>query len=138
MATKNESAEIGTVKPKCNARVTPPGSFWGVACGKTATYEEAGTFYCKTHHPPTVEAKRAAKHAKWEAKYDLREDATKAAAAELAEMRKDAARYLKWRACHMSCLSGGHGLDMLIAISDAKQPTDVDAAIDAEMAKHSA
>ena len=138
MATKNESAEIGTVKPKCGKLIFPPGGYYGAPCGKTATYEDRGAHYCKTHHPPTVEAKRAASYAKIVDKLHGQISASKAAADELAAMRKDAARYLKWRACHMSCLSGGHGLDMLIAISDAKQPTDVDAAIDAEMAKHSA
>ena len=158
MATKNESAEIGTVKPKCNARVVSPGGYWGHACGKTATYEESGTFYCKTHHPPTVEAKRDAKHAKWNAEFDARMAKVKAVDdefaslrksvrsgegewighKELAAMRKDAARYLKWRDLHLSCLNGGYGLDLLIAIAHAKQHTDVDATIDAEIAKSGA
>ena len=135
MATKNES-DIGTFKPKCGKLIYPPGGYlYGSPCGKTATYEHEGASYCKTHHPPTVEAKRAAKHAKRNAEFDAVTERHKAAADELAAMRKNAARYLQWRDLHFSCLNGGYGLDLLIAIAHAKQPTDVDAAIDAEMAK---
>lgn len=39
------------------------GRVWGnyryTKCGKGAAYEHEGAMYCKTHHPPTVEAKQA-------------------------------------------------------------------------------
>lgn len=40
---------------------------WSYPCGKSANYEHDGKFYCKTHHPPTVKAKREAQNVKWEA-----------------------------------------------------------------------
>lgn len=97
MATKTESAEIGVFKPKCGKLIYSPGAYYGAPCGKTAAYEEAGAYYCKRHHPPTVKAKKKARDAAWNAKYDLRAENIKSEADELAAMRKDAARYRKLR-----------------------------------------
>ena len=133
MATNNEPAEIGTVKPKCNARVTPPGSFWGVACGKTATYEEGGVLYCKTHHPPTRAAKRAAKRAEQNARFSASMAASKAVVDELAAMRKDAARY-RW--LEEQCVSGVLTVASVHAFGiDPWSGDDLTGKIDAAMAK---
>ena len=42
-------------------------------CGKNATLEHEGKWYCKTHHPPTVAAKDAARDAKWRAESAARD-----------------------------------------------------------------
>lgn len=117
MATKNESADIGTAKPKCGARVLRTGGYRNHECGKTATHEHSGAHYCKTHHPPNVKAKQEAKRSKLDAEFSARMVKVKAADDELASlrkavrsgegewighdelaaMRKDAARYLKLR-----------------------------------------
>ena len=47
--------------------------------------------------------------------------------AHAAKMHKDAERYRKWRAHY----TGGEATEMLIAIADAWEPAQVDAAIDA-------
>jgi hypothetical protein len=36
------------------------------SCGKKAKYEHEGKWYCKTHHPPTVQAKTDARNEKYE------------------------------------------------------------------------
>ena len=47
-------------------------------CGKSAAHEHEGHWYCKTHHPPTVKAKDAARSAKFRAKLDAERDAAQA------------------------------------------------------------
>ena len=77
---------MSTEKHTCEKQIYP-GSGWGRghSCGRTATLEHNGGWYCKTHHPPTVKAKFEARcktaSAEWESK----------AAAER-EMRADHAR----------------------------------------------
>ena len=44
----------------------------------TAKHEYEGSWYCKTHHPPTVKAKDAARSAKFRAKLDAERDAAQA------------------------------------------------------------
>jgi hypothetical protein len=74
---------MGEGKQKCAAKVYSGGSFRGHPCVATAKYEHNGTWYCKTHHPPTVNAKRQARNAAWDAAW----------AAKVAEQaEKDAAR----------------------------------------------
>lgn len=34
----------------------------GVPCGRNAAYEFDGKHYCKTHHPPAVEARNSARN----------------------------------------------------------------------------
>jgi len=58
-------------------------------CGKKAGHEHEGHWFCKTHHPPTIEEKQAAKSAKWDAKM-ARE---KTAREHKAEMERKAAMY---------------------------------------------
>jgi hypothetical protein len=36
-------------------------------CGNSAKYEHEGRHYCKTHHPPAIAEKRAARDARWAA-----------------------------------------------------------------------
>jgi hypothetical protein len=45
---------------------------WGgyVPCNKWGRYEHEGKMYCAQHHPPTVAAKAATRHAEWVARYD--------------------------------------------------------------------
>ena len=94
MATKNES----TAKYTCQARVySGKGGFWTRPCGRDGKHVHEGAHYCKTHHPPTAEAKRAASHAKIVDKLHGQLSESKAAADELAAMRKDAARYREIR-----------------------------------------
>ena len=49
---------MSTEKHTCEKQIYP-GSGWGRghSCGRTATLEHNGGWYCKTHHPPTVNAK---------------------------------------------------------------------------------
>lgn len=52
--------------------------YWPHRCGVTAKHEYEGSWYCKTHHPPTVKAKDAARSAKFRAKLDAERDAAQA------------------------------------------------------------
>lgn len=73
------------IKPKCCGKVSPAGSWRSYPCGKNASMEHEGKHYCKTHHPPTVQAKRDASQAKWKAEWKAeceREKANRDAAAE--------------------------------------------------------
>lgn len=47
---------------RCKAQVWS--GYQAYPCNKTAKYEHEGRWYCKKHHPPTVEAKRIAKNEK--------------------------------------------------------------------------
>ena len=62
-------------------------------CGKTARYEHEGKWYCKTHHPPTVQEKLDARNEKWQAKWNAQEQARKEAEEARAEMQRRAAAY---------------------------------------------
>lgn len=64
-------------------------------CQKKGTLQHDGRWYCKTHHPPTVAAKKAARHAAWEAEFKAKQDAMAAARAERAEIERRAALYPK-------------------------------------------
>jgi hypothetical protein len=48
-------------------------------CGLSAKHEHDGKWYCKTHHPPTVAAKTAARDAEYRRRFDERERILKAA-----------------------------------------------------------
>ena len=73
------------------------GKVWGytkyLPCGKTARYEHEGRWYCKRHHPPTVEAKLDARNKKWEEDSRSRLQAAKEANEARAEMQRRAAAY---------------------------------------------
>jgi len=55
------------------------------ACGKTATLEHEGRWFCKTHHPPTqrarLDATWAAKQAKWDSQRESLDEVYRKAAA---------------------------------------------------------
>lgn len=59
-------------KKTCAGQAWAPGAFRGHRCGVTAKYEHKGHWYCKTHHPPTVAEKRAARDALLTAEQDAR------------------------------------------------------------------
>jgi len=46
------------------------GHYGSGACSNTAKFEHNGRWFCKTHHPPNVAAKQAAKQAARSAKWD--------------------------------------------------------------------
>lgn len=53
---------------KCVKQVYAVGSFRGHPCGRNATYEHDGKHYCKTHHPPTIQAQGKARKKAFETK----------------------------------------------------------------------
>ena len=61
---------------KCDGTIF--GEYWPYRCGVTAKHEHEGSWYCKTHHPPTVKAKDDARSAKLRAKLDAERDAAQA------------------------------------------------------------
>ena len=61
---------------KCDGTIF--GEYWPYRCGVAAKHEYEGSWYCKTHHPPTVKAKDAARSAKLRAKLDAERDAAQA------------------------------------------------------------
>ena len=52
--------------------------YWLLPCGKSAAHEHEGHWYCKTHHPPTVDAKSAARSELLQAKLDAEREAARA------------------------------------------------------------
>ena len=52
--------------------------YWSRTCGKSAAHEHEGHWYCKTHHPTTVAAKRAARSELLQAKLDAEREAARA------------------------------------------------------------
>lgn len=76
---------------KCVGRVS---SGWhSRQCGKTGAYEYMGQHFCKAHHPPTVEAKRAAQHSAWEAKFAMDRSMRLQVEQDAAEQKRRAALY---------------------------------------------
>ena len=73
------------------------GKIWGhtkyLPCGKTARHEHEGRWYCKRHHPPTVQAKLDARNKKFEEDWESRLQAAKEANEARAEMQRKAAAY---------------------------------------------
>jgi hypothetical protein len=61
-----------TTEHTCVARVWGGYSF--NSCGKKAKHEHEGQWYCKTHHPPTVQAKREARDERWEKEWAERQE----------------------------------------------------------------
>ena len=52
--------------------------YWWLPCGKSGAHEHEGHWYCKTHHPPTVAAKSAARGKLRQAKWDAEHEAARA------------------------------------------------------------
>ena len=91
-------------KVKCAGEKWPDGSYRPYPCAKTGTLEHGGKHWCKTHHPPTVEAKRVAKEEAYQAEFSARMAESKARAAEAAALAADAARF-RWLADRESVAS---------------------------------
>ena len=97
------------IKPKCCGLVSPAGAWRNYTCGKNASMEHEGKHYCKTHHPPTVRAKREASNAKLRAEWEaqrVREQAARDAAAEQ-KRRADAYDQLVERVKELEGALGG-------------------------------
>ena len=62
-------------------------------CGKTARHEHEGRWYCKRHHPPTMQAKLDARNKQLEEDRKSRLQAAKEANEARAEMQRKAAAY---------------------------------------------
>ena len=100
---QDDQAGAGPLEPtvmqrpaaKCCSTVWPLGAYRSVACGLGAKYEHEGKAYCKTHHPPTVRAKRDAKNAAFNSKWEQQQARESAAIAVREALRKDAERY-RW------------------------------------------
>ena len=73
------------------------GELWGGyvfhVCGAKASLEHEGEHFCKRHHPPTVAAKKAAKHAAWNAKRDAENAVRNKRDSEAAEQKRRADLY---------------------------------------------
>ena len=81
------------IKPKCCGQVRSAGAWRSHPCGKNASMEHEGKHYCKTHYPPTVQAKRDASHAKWQAQWDAQRVREQAAHDADAEQKRRADAY---------------------------------------------
>lgn len=79
-------------KHTCCARIYT-GYISSHACGKKAAYEHKGKWYCKTHHPPTVQAKSEARYEKWKSEWDEKAEAEKRAHAAATEQKRRADCY---------------------------------------------
>ena len=63
------------------------------SCGKKAKHEHEGRWYCKTHHPPTVEAKDKARSERFEKKWAAKRERDALEAAQKAEQQRRADLY---------------------------------------------
>jgi hypothetical protein len=93
---------------KCCGRVL--GGFGRRVCSKTAKYEHLGKWYCKTHHPPTVWAKREARSAEWNKEFAAKQLAIKEAQAAKDEAARradlypellEACKEAEWNSLHL-------------------------------------
>jgi hypothetical protein len=78
---------------KCEGRIYQGPGFGFKPCGKNAAYEHEGKWFCKTHHPPTIKAKSAARTADLQAKWAAQDKASKAKSAAKAEQKRRADCY---------------------------------------------
>ena len=69
-------ARLDNAAHKCNGTIFR--DYWTYRCGVTAKHEHEGSWYCKTHHPPTVKAKGDARSANLRAKLYAERDAAQA------------------------------------------------------------
>lgn len=76
---------------KCAGEVWQMQGFF--PCTKTGRHKHEGKWYCKLHHPPTVQAKRAASRDRWNAKWAAQEQARVEAELAQDEMKRKAAAY---------------------------------------------
>jgi uncharacterized Zn finger protein (UPF0148 family) len=75
---------------QCVDRVFGAGNYFGRMCGRTAKYEHNGTWYCKTHHPPTVKQKQDEKRAAFKREWAAQRAANERAEAARAETKRRA------------------------------------------------
>jgi hypothetical protein len=80
-------------KHKCCEMVWAQGSYRGYPCGKGANYEHEGKHYCKTHHPPTITAKRDAERDRQNRLWDIRREREQSARDAAAEQKRRADAY---------------------------------------------
>lgn len=67
-----------TEKHTCDGEVYRRGNSWRnrfVRCGKTASLNEGGHWYCRVHAPSIVEDKKAKRHAEWELEWGAKRSA---------------------------------------------------------------
>jgi hypothetical protein len=73
------------------------GKVWGGyssnSCGKKAKHEHNGKWYCKTHHPPTVEAKKEARNERWEKQFAEQRERIAQQEAQRVEQKRRAGLY---------------------------------------------
>ncbi len=96
-----------------------------IQCSKNGKIEREGKYYCGIHDPVAIEAKSKARNAKWNAEWRAKADTQAAAATKQKELERNAARYLFLR----DAAFGKRGALGLLP------PDEMDAAIDAEIAK---
>jgi hypothetical protein len=101
---------------KCCGRVWSRFGFH--TCSRNAKYEHEGKWFCKTHHPPTVQQKLDARNAAWEKDFEARQRAHGEAQAAKAETDRRAALYP----------------ELLEALKDIVNIDPVDAALDPQRA----
>lgn len=65
-------------KERCAGRTYDNISRLFGGCQRNGSLEHDGRLWCKTHHPPTVEAKTKALHAKWEEERKQRDEQRRA------------------------------------------------------------
>ena len=91
-----------TTEHTCIGRVW--GGFSPYSCGKKAKHEHEGKWYCKTHHPPTVQAKKEARIERREKQFAEQRERLAQKEAQRAEQRRRADLYpelleaLRWTA----------------------------------------
>jgi hypothetical protein len=62
-------------------------------CDKKAKYEHKGKWYCKTHHPPTVKAKKEARDERWRNEWAEEREQLEQQEAQRAEQKRRADLY---------------------------------------------
>ena len=77
-------------KHTCCGASWAKGSYRPKTCGKTAKFERDGKWYCGTHDPVAIEAKRVKQNAEFQAKWDARTAAQEAAEAKRKETQRRA------------------------------------------------
>jgi hypothetical protein len=80
-----------TIEHTCRAKVWH--GYASYSCGKKAKHEHEGHWYCKTHHPPTVEAKYKARENRFQQEWAAKRERDALEAAQKAEQQRRATLY---------------------------------------------
>ncbi len=72
-------------EPRCEGTF---GRFHLSHCPNRGRFAHKGKRYCKMHHPPTVDAKRKARHAEWDRRWEAAEKLREAAEQEQKRMER--------------------------------------------------